>query len=144
MVLAVSNLVSVVGIAGLAFETKRARAPVAALGSEVSGLVEERGRVNARVEEAEAKIDDTRTSLSEARVRLAEQEAAQKSLAAALESAAERQRAVEREAKARDAKQDRDIQQLGGRVGRVEQRVFSLTEALDEIDRAQGKRPSPP
>lgn len=144
-VLAVCNVATIVGMGFLTMDGRRARAPVAALSAEVSGLRVERSGFRTRIDSVNDKLEDTRASIDDARVRLDRQERALTSTIETVEANAQRQKAFEREARARDAREERELNSLKSRMSGVERRVdhlYSLKEALQVIDRVHGE-PAP-
>lgn len=142
-VLIVSNVLSFVAMGLLVKDARHAREPVAALSAEMKGMRVERSGMRTRLDGAQSKLEETRAMMDDARARLDKHEEVLERTVEAVEATAQRQRVMERETKARDARADRELYALKSRVNGVEkrvERVYSLTEALQVIDRAQGER----
>ncbi len=134
----VLNAALVAGAVRLHLETKRTRAPIAAMSAEVSELRADQAGVQMKFEEGRAQLDETRIRLDETRARLDEQ-------AHLLAATAQRQKDDEHEAREHEAREARELAALSARVSRTDRHTYKLAEAIKLIDMVQGHAaPAPP
>ncbi|HVH40962.1 MAG TPA: hypothetical protein VM925_01425, partial [Labilithrix sp.] len=134
------NIALVAGMITLRVEGQKARAPVAALSVDVKELHEQQAASQAQVAENRAQLKETRQRLDKQARDLAK-------TAEKVETAMQRQKDAEHDAKERATREARELASLSSRLRRVErnlgERSYSVDEAVKILDIVQGpKRPT--